>query len=102
MVDNDGKVKAVGLRLYCDCGYRINEQTVGSAMGFSQNCYRADSWRVVPYAVATNTPVNTYCRSPGTTQVSKRTQSCIVYVLPRGHILLNINGSWATRSTFGL
>ena len=68
MVDGGGALKAVGIRLYCDCGYRFNEATVDGASAFAQNCYRAGSWQIVPNAVVTNTPSNTYCRAPGSTQ----------------------------------
>ena len=30
--------------------------------------HRAGSWQIVPNAVVTNTPSNTYCRAPGSTQ----------------------------------
>ena len=40
MVDGGGALKAVGIRLYCDCGYRFNEATVDLATAFAQNCYR--------------------------------------------------------------
>ena len=39
-VDADGDLKSVGIRLYCDCGYRFNEATVDGASSFAQNCYR--------------------------------------------------------------
>ena len=67
-MDADGDLKSVGIRLYCDCGYRFNEATVDGASAFAQNCYRAGSWQIVPNAVVTNTPSNTYCRAPGSTQ----------------------------------
>lgn len=63
------KLKAVGLRLYCDCGYRFNQATVSSATKFSKNVYRSENWNIVPNAVVTNTASNTYVRAPGTTQV---------------------------------
>ena len=39
-VDAEGDLKSVGIRLYCDCGYRFNEATVDGASSFAQNCYR--------------------------------------------------------------
>ena len=30
--------------------------------------HRAGKWQIVPNAVVTNTPSNTYCRAPGSTQ----------------------------------
>ena len=65
------KLKAVGLRLYCDCGYRFNQPTVSGAAGFSKNCYKSENWNIVPNAVVTNTASNTWVRAPGTTQVTK-------------------------------
>ena len=32
------------------------------------SCHRAGKWQIVPNAVVTNTPSNTYCRAPGSTQ----------------------------------
>lgn len=32
------------------------------------SCYRANSWNVQPKVALTDTPVNTYCRAPGSAQ----------------------------------
>ena len=66
-----GKLKSVGIKIYCDCGYNFNTPTVDTAKAFAQNVYRADSWRIIPNAVVTNTPSHTWCRAPGSPQVRK-------------------------------
>eukprot|EP00095_Tigriopus_kingsejongensis_P005797 maker-scaffold88_size394946-snap-gene-2.26 protein:Tk05797 transcript:maker-scaffold88_size394946-snap-gene-2.26-mRNA-1 annotation:"hypothetical protein DAPPUDRAFT_313254" len=68
VVTMDGKLKAVAVKLYCDCGDNFNSPTVETARSFFQNCYHSENWRVIPNAVVTNTPSNTYARAPGSTQ----------------------------------
>ena len=91
-----GLLKAVFIKEYCDCGYAFAEPTVEvtlevlypcltiegppevllllqTAAAFSQNCYSSPKWKIIPSAVLTNTPANTYVRSPGSTQVIKLT-----------------------------
>jgi len=50
----------------------IFQATVGEAMSFAQNAYSAAAWNIVPHAVVTDTPPNTFTRAPGTTQVWTR------------------------------
>jgi xanthine dehydrogenase molybdopterin-binding subunit B len=71
-ISETGLLKSVDLRLYCDCGYRFNEATVDGAKRYAQNCYASENWQIVPNAVVTNTPSNTYCRAPGSTQARIR------------------------------
>ena len=59
------------MKLFCDCGFTFNQSTVDGAASHAQNIYAADHWKVIPVAVVTNTPSNTYVRAPGTTQVRK-------------------------------
>jgi CO/xanthine dehydrogenase Mo-binding subunit len=47
----------------------IFQATVGEAVTFAQNAYSAAAWNIVPHAVVTDTPPNTFTRAPGTTQV---------------------------------
>jgi xanthine dehydrogenase/oxidase len=56
--------------IYCDCGFTTNESTGSTAAEFAKNCYKAVAWNIVSSDVITNTPSNTYCRAPGTTQVN--------------------------------
>ncbi|XP_071749529.1 uncharacterized protein [Lepeophtheirus salmonis] len=65
---NSGKFLSVFMKIYCDAGAAFSEMTSGIAAYFAQNCYNSRRWRIIPSAVLTNTPVNAYCRAPGSTQ----------------------------------
>jgi len=67
-VDEQGLLQAVDMSIYSDCGYNFNEGTSFFAASFAKNCYLSASWKFRPYLVKTDTPSNTYCRAPGTTQ----------------------------------
>lgn len=65
--DDSGKLSAVKLDYYADCGYQAAD-TVGSmsmALTICDNAYYCPNWLVTPYLVKTNTPFNTACRAPG-------------------------------------
>ena len=51
-----------------DCGSNFNEGTAFFALAFIKNCYVVAAWKLRPYLIRTDTPSNTYCRAPGTTQ----------------------------------
>ncbi|XP_052261039.1 uncharacterized protein LOC127865162 isoform X4 [Dreissena polymorpha] len=65
--DDTGKLNGVKVTYYCDCGYSVNDCTVGDIMYFGDNAYYCPNWHMVPVAVQTNTPSNSYCRAPGST-----------------------------------
>ncbi|ODM92327.1 Abscisic-aldehyde oxidase [Orchesella cincta] len=67
-IDNDGRIQSLKAKIFCDPGYTGNEATSLFAMVCAQSCYRAVGWEVVPGKSLTNTPPNTYCRAPGSTQ----------------------------------
>lgn len=66
--DKNGLLQAVDLTIVSDCGGNFNEGTAFFAASFAKNCYAAKSWKFTPLLVQTDTPSNTYCRAPGTTQ----------------------------------
>jgi hypothetical protein len=45
------------------------QATVIKAVPYSQNAYNAAAWNIIPHAVITDTPPNTFLRAPGTSQV---------------------------------
>ena len=55
--------------VYCDPGFSPNECTVGEGINFFQECYHSPWWDVKTFGVVTDTPSNTWCRAPGSTQV---------------------------------
>jgi len=67
-VDEKGLLLAVDMSIYSDCGHNFNEGTAFFAASFAKNCYSSKSWKLRPYLIKTDTPSNTYCRAPGTTQ----------------------------------
>ena len=56
------------MKIVSDCGGNFNEGTAFFACSFAKNCYAAKSWKFTPLLAKTDTPSNTYCRAPGTTQ----------------------------------
>ncbi|XP_021947093.1 xanthine dehydrogenase/oxidase [Folsomia candida] len=67
-VDDSGNIVGLKGSIFCDPGYAPNETTSLLAMICMQNCYRANGWQITPGRALTDTPSNTYCRAPGTTQ----------------------------------
>ncbi|KAG6462340.1 hypothetical protein O3G_MSEX013200 [Manduca sexta] len=51
--------------LYEDNGYTINEQFIQVIVGSYSNCYDSSSWNFRCFDVTTDTPKNSWCRSPG-------------------------------------
>jgi len=58
----------VNIKIFCDSGANYNESTADIAVGFAKSVYASPVWRLSPMAVLTDTPSNTYCRAPGSTQ----------------------------------
>jgi len=67
-VGKDGKISAIGAKIYCDSGYSYNESTADGAVRFAKNVYISKAWNLRPSAVLTDTASNTYVRAPGSTQ----------------------------------
>ncbi|XP_053383995.1 uncharacterized protein LOC123535767 isoform X2 [Mercenaria mercenaria] len=66
-VTDEGKLNGIKVTYYCDCGYAVNDCTVGDIMYMGDNAYYCPNWHMVPVAVQTNTASNTYCRAPAST-----------------------------------
>ncbi|CAG0900815.1 unnamed protein product [Cyprideis torosa] len=66
--DDDGKLVYVMGTIYGDVGCCFNENVVPFAAMMAQNAYYSPSWVLLPKSVRTNTPSNTWTRSPGTTE----------------------------------
>lgn len=64
-VNNQGVIQYVNEDLYEDNGYIINEPLIGFADAAFSNCYDKSKWNFKSYNVVTDTPSNTWCRSPG-------------------------------------
>ncbi|XP_039288989.1 xanthine dehydrogenase isoform X2 [Nilaparvata lugens] len=68
-VNNDGKIQYLDAKLYQDIGARENESDiVSSTLAFMPSTYDTETWSVTGYSVKTDTPANTWCRSPGSTE----------------------------------
>ena len=91
-VDKDKKLTGVNIKIFCDSGANYNESTADIAVGFAKSVYirfmittlrmaqlysSSPVWRLSPMAVLTDTPSNTYCRAPGSTQVGAQNLSQI-------------------------
>ncbi|KAL4224843.1 hypothetical protein ACF0H5_015539 [Mactra antiquata] len=66
-VTDEGKLNGIKVTYYCDCGYTVNDCTVGDIMYMGDNAYYCPNWHMIPVAVQTNTPSNSYCRAPAST-----------------------------------
>ncbi|CAG0914560.1 unnamed protein product [Notodromas monacha] len=66
--EDDGKLRAVKAKIYGDVGHSVNESPITFGLSMAQNCYFSPKWNYMPVAVLTNTPSNTWTRSPGTTE----------------------------------
>ncbi|CAL8110869.1 unnamed protein product [Orchesella dallaii] len=67
-VDDTGKIHQLISDMYCDPGAIPNEPSSLFATVVLQSCYRAEQWDLTPHVAVTDTPPNTYCRSPGGAQ----------------------------------
>ncbi|ODN04993.1 Xanthine dehydrogenase [Orchesella cincta] len=67
-VDDTGKIHKLISDMYCDPGAIPNEPSSLFATVVLQSCYRAEQWDLTPHVAVTDTPPNTYCRSPGGAQ----------------------------------
>ncbi|XP_074617346.1 xanthine dehydrogenase/oxidase-like [Acropora palmata] len=67
-VTNDGKLNGIDLTFYVDCGSSPNEIDVAGAQIWADNAYFCPNWKIVPYALKTNTASNTWCRAPASAQ----------------------------------
>ncbi|XP_039757277.1 xanthine dehydrogenase-like [Pararge aegeria] len=65
-VNEKGVIQYVNCDLYGDNGYIVNEPLLALGMDVYHNCYNRDLWNYTAYNVLTDTPSNTWCRSPGT------------------------------------
>ncbi|XP_045773781.1 xanthine dehydrogenase 1-like [Maniola jurtina] len=65
-VNKRGEIQYVNYELYSDNGYMVNENLLLLAVDVFNNCYDKDTWNYKSYNAITDTPSNTWCRSPGT------------------------------------
>ncbi|CAG9582953.1 unnamed protein product [Danaus chrysippus] len=64
-VSKNGVIQYVDYNFYSDNGYIINEPLIMLGTGIFNNVYKLDSWTYKASNVVTDTPSNTWCRSPG-------------------------------------
>lgn len=67
-VDQMGKIQRLKNDYAHDFGASLNDSPQYHATHFFNNCYVGDSFDIKSTAVLTNTPANTACRAPGTTE----------------------------------
>lgn len=51
--------------LFSDNGYIVNETLLNLGVGLYNNVYKNKTWTYKAYNAITDTPSNTWCRSPG-------------------------------------
>ncbi|XP_052742309.1 uncharacterized protein LOC112054760 [Bicyclus anynana] len=64
-VNDNGVIQYANVDLYGDHGYIVNETMLLLGIDAYYNCYRKESWKCTIYNTITDTPSNTWCRSPG-------------------------------------
>ncbi|XP_047998047.1 xanthine dehydrogenase-like [Leguminivora glycinivorella] len=67
-VDTEGTIQYLKITFYQDCGHVFNEIIAPVTAEHIRNCYDIKSWWIEGNSVATDTPSNTWCRAPGTTE----------------------------------
>lgn len=67
-IDDDGKIQRLKDVCTHDLGASINDNPQFHIGPFLDNCYISESFDLETRAVLTNTPCNTFCRAPGTTE----------------------------------
>ncbi|XP_052742072.1 probable aldehyde oxidase gad-3 [Bicyclus anynana] len=65
-VNKKGVIQYVDYEFYLDNGYTVNELVIMIGFDVFNNCYNNDTWNYKAYNALTDTPSNTWCRSPGT------------------------------------
>lgn len=71
-MDDENKLQNVKVDVFADVGYNDADEDTDMAKYWLQNCYQSQNWEVNCFDVLTNTPINTYCRAPSSTQVSTK------------------------------
>ncbi|KAG4067578.1 hypothetical protein HA402_005350 [Bradysia odoriphaga] len=67
-VDDDGRVLKLVNNFSQDFGSSLNDGFVFHTIAFMKNIYVSDVWDVSCKALLSDTPCNTFCRAPGTTE----------------------------------
>ncbi|XP_026741880.1 aldehyde oxidase 1-like [Trichoplusia ni] len=65
-VNSSGVLQYVNTTIYTDNGHMINEPCIVYGTDTYHNCYDASKYNYKAYNTVTDTPKNTFCRSPGT------------------------------------
>eukprot|EP00931_Biecheleriopsis_adriatica_P115532 TRINITY_DN91318_c0_g1_i1.p1 TRINITY_DN91318_c0_g1~~TRINITY_DN91318_c0_g1_i1.p1 ORF type:complete len:1349 (-),score=270.27 TRINITY_DN91318_c0_g1_i1:87-4088(-) len=68
--DATGKIDTCNMKMTMDPGWFYGDASgdMDMAVGWSDNCYQWNSWKVTPVAATTNTPHSTPMRAPGCMQ----------------------------------
>lgn len=79
-VDDNGKILKVKNEYTQDGGSSKNEQVMMSTSHFFGNCYERKAWEAKANLAITDSPSNTWCRAPGTTEGIAMTENIIEHV----------------------
>ena len=64
-VNKEGVIQYLNQDLYSDNGYVVDEPLIRLGLDTYSNAYRNDTWYHKAYNAITDTPSNSWCRSPG-------------------------------------
>ncbi|CRL08602.1 CLUMA_CG021290, isoform A [Clunio marinus] len=67
-IDNNGKIQKLSTKFIEDGGCSPNDPIYFHTIQFMSNCYDGKYFSIDANAVNSNTPANTWCRAPGTTE----------------------------------
>ena len=65
------KLQSVQTDIFSDIGFSGLIADAPFSKLWFQNCYHSPEWKVETTDVVTDTPSNTFCRAPSSTQVKK-------------------------------
>ena len=69
-MDDQNKLQKVESDIVSDIGFSGYQADADISLLWFQNCYHSKNWVPKPQDVITDTPTNTYCRAPWSTQVN--------------------------------
>lgn len=73
-VNSTGVIQHADMKVYEDNGYAVNEDFYALCLDAINNCYNEKRMTYKCYNVLTDTPKNTWCRSPGTLELISNTE----------------------------
>ncbi|GAU99071.1 hypothetical protein RvY_10117 [Ramazzottius varieornatus] len=78
--EESGKLLGVKMDLYGAHGAQKNDSPYREIKGWLDNAYKSPAWKINLWKCKTNTPPNTHCRAPGSTEATYIMESIMEHV----------------------